>query len=197
MTSGSRGNPTIESDLIPSDPVLQVVVHITDENDCTPEFLQSIYTRDSVPETVAPGTSLLQGASHSEKSIPPTRTRLMSGTGTPDSTLSFEQMTWTWTRALGSPEDLVTGPSRTWLGPFVLDLGLVLQPKKTWTQLEVFLVFLCRDFVVPVILTRTRTLTTRLQHSDLFIRFIKHFLSVSPTIFLMGKCWFMKRTQSC
>ncbi|GLD73277.1 neural-cadherin-like protein, partial [Lates japonicus] len=39
---------------------LQVVVHITDENDCTPEFLHSIYTRDNIPESVAPGTSLLQ-----------------------------------------------------------------------------------------------------------------------------------------
>ncbi|KAF7645146.1 hypothetical protein LDENG_00209160 [Lucifuga dentata] len=38
----------------------QVVVHITDENDCTPEFLHSIYTRDNVPESTAPGTSLLQ-----------------------------------------------------------------------------------------------------------------------------------------
>ncbi|XP_049902259.1 neural-cadherin [Epinephelus moara] len=40
--------------------VAEVVVHITDENDCTPEFLHSIYTRDNVPESVAPGTSLLQ-----------------------------------------------------------------------------------------------------------------------------------------
>lgn len=40
---------------------LQVVVHITDENDCTPEFLHSIYTRDNIPESVAAGTSLLQG----------------------------------------------------------------------------------------------------------------------------------------
>uniref|UniRef100_A0A3Q2DDS1 Si:dkey-22o22.2 n=1 Tax=Cyprinodon variegatus TaxID=28743 RepID=A0A3Q2DDS1_CYPVA len=39
---------------------LQVVVHITDENDCTPEFLHSIYTRDNIPESVAAGTSLLQ-----------------------------------------------------------------------------------------------------------------------------------------
>ncbi|KAF3692423.1 Neural-cadherin Cadherin-N [Channa argus] len=39
---------------------LQVTVHITDENDCTPEFFHSIYTRDNIPESVAPGTSLLQ-----------------------------------------------------------------------------------------------------------------------------------------
>nr|XP_061812727.1 neural-cadherin-like [Nerophis lumbriciformis] len=38
----------------------EVVVYITDENDCTPEFLHSIYTRDNIPENVAPGTSLLQ-----------------------------------------------------------------------------------------------------------------------------------------
>nr|XP_057909277.1 neural-cadherin isoform X1 [Doryrhamphus excisus] len=40
--------------------VTEVVVYITDENDCTPEFLHSIYTRDNIPENVAPGTSLLQ-----------------------------------------------------------------------------------------------------------------------------------------
>ncbi|XP_072249833.1 neural-cadherin [Leuresthes tenuis] len=40
--------------------VAEVVVHITDENDCTPEFLHSIYTRDNIPESVTPGTSLLQ-----------------------------------------------------------------------------------------------------------------------------------------
>ncbi|AWP15835.1 putative neural-cadherin-like [Scophthalmus maximus] len=40
--------------------VAEVVVQITDENDCTPEFLHAIYTRDNVPESVAPGTSLLQ-----------------------------------------------------------------------------------------------------------------------------------------
>ncbi|XP_028281097.1 neural-cadherin [Parambassis ranga] len=40
--------------------VAEVVIHITDENDCTPEFLHSIYTRDNIPESVAPGTSLLQ-----------------------------------------------------------------------------------------------------------------------------------------
>lgn len=42
---------------------VQVVVHITDENDCTPEFMHSIYSRDNVPETTPPGTSLLQGES--------------------------------------------------------------------------------------------------------------------------------------
>lgn len=40
---------------------LQVVVHVTDENDCTPEFMHSIYSRDNIPETTMPGTSLLQG----------------------------------------------------------------------------------------------------------------------------------------
>ncbi|XP_030606404.1 neural-cadherin [Archocentrus centrarchus] len=40
--------------------VAEVVVHITDENDCTPEFLHSIYTRDNIPESITPGTSLLQ-----------------------------------------------------------------------------------------------------------------------------------------
>ncbi|XP_069392731.1 neural-cadherin isoform X1 [Paralichthys olivaceus] len=40
--------------------VAEVVLHVTDENDCTPEFLQSIYTRDNIPESIAPGSSLLQ-----------------------------------------------------------------------------------------------------------------------------------------
>ncbi|KAK2845166.1 hypothetical protein Q5P01_011825 [Channa striata] len=40
--------------------VAEVTIHVTDENDCTPEFVHSIYTRDNVPESVAPGTSLLQ-----------------------------------------------------------------------------------------------------------------------------------------
>uniref|UniRef100_A0A3P8XWP9 Uncharacterized protein n=1 Tax=Esox lucius TaxID=8010 RepID=A0A3P8XWP9_ESOLU len=40
--------------------VTEVVVHVTDENDCTPEFLHSIYSRDNIPEATAPGTSLLQ-----------------------------------------------------------------------------------------------------------------------------------------
>ncbi|XP_027005788.2 neural-cadherin [Tachysurus fulvidraco] len=40
--------------------VAEVVVHITDENDCTPEFMHSIYSRDNIPETTPPGTSLLQ-----------------------------------------------------------------------------------------------------------------------------------------
>lgn len=39
----------------------QVQVLITDENDCVPEFLQSIYSVDGVPETVTTATSLLQG----------------------------------------------------------------------------------------------------------------------------------------
>uniref|UniRef100_A0A3Q4H9I0 Putative neural-cadherin 2-like n=1 Tax=Neolamprologus brichardi TaxID=32507 RepID=A0A3Q4H9I0_NEOBR len=37
-----------------------VQVLITDENDCVPEFLQSIYSVDGVPETVTTATSLLQ-----------------------------------------------------------------------------------------------------------------------------------------
>ncbi|KAJ8247352.1 hypothetical protein GJAV_G00245390 [Gymnothorax javanicus] len=38
----------------------EVRVIITDENDCIPEFLQSIYSKDGVPETVTTATSLLQ-----------------------------------------------------------------------------------------------------------------------------------------
>ncbi|MGH0160427.1 UNVERIFIED_CONTAM: hypothetical protein FKN15_039322 [Acipenser sinensis] len=41
--------------------VTEVVVHISDENDCTPEFLHSIYSRDNIPENIPVGTSLLQG----------------------------------------------------------------------------------------------------------------------------------------
>lgn len=41
--------------------VPQVRVVIVDENDCVPEFLQSIYSKDGVPETVTTATSLLQG----------------------------------------------------------------------------------------------------------------------------------------
>ncbi|XP_061097128.1 neural-cadherin [Conger conger] len=40
--------------------VAEVVVHISDENDCTPEFMHSIYSRDNIPEATPPGTSLLQ-----------------------------------------------------------------------------------------------------------------------------------------
>ncbi|XP_038125845.1 neural-cadherin-like [Cyprinodon tularosa] len=38
----------------------EVRVVIVDENDCVPEFLQSIYSTDGVPETVTTATSLLQ-----------------------------------------------------------------------------------------------------------------------------------------
>ncbi|KAG9352523.1 hypothetical protein JZ751_020937 [Albula glossodonta] len=38
----------------------EVRVTIMDENDCVPEFLQSIYSKDGVPETVTTATSLLQ-----------------------------------------------------------------------------------------------------------------------------------------
>ncbi|KAF2981864.1 hypothetical protein EK904_011818 [Melospiza melodia maxima] len=44
--------------------VTEVMVHITDENDCSPEFQRSIYSRDNVPETIPVGTSLLQGGDH-------------------------------------------------------------------------------------------------------------------------------------
>ncbi|XP_059850094.1 neural-cadherin [Hypanus sabinus] len=40
--------------------VTEVVIHITDENDCTPEFLHSIYSCDNIPENIPIGTSLLQ-----------------------------------------------------------------------------------------------------------------------------------------
>lgn len=36
-------------------------VIIIDENDCVPEFQQSIYSNDGIPETVTTATSLLQG----------------------------------------------------------------------------------------------------------------------------------------
>uniref|UniRef100_A0A3P8UBI6 Si:ch211-186j3.6 n=1 Tax=Cynoglossus semilaevis TaxID=244447 RepID=A0A3P8UBI6_CYNSE len=38
----------------------EVRVVIVDENDCVPEFLQSIYSKEGVPETVTTATSLLQ-----------------------------------------------------------------------------------------------------------------------------------------
>ncbi|XP_068169742.1 neural-cadherin-like [Antennarius striatus] len=38
----------------------EVQVLVTDENDCIPEFLQSIYSVDGIPETVTTATSLLQ-----------------------------------------------------------------------------------------------------------------------------------------
>lgn len=44
----------------------QVRVVIVDENDCVPEFLQSIYSKDGVPETVTTATSLLQGETSNE-----------------------------------------------------------------------------------------------------------------------------------
>ncbi|XP_053251573.1 neural-cadherin-like isoform X2 [Podarcis raffonei] len=40
--------------------VTEVIVHITDENDCSPEFQQSIYSRESILESIPIGTSLLQ-----------------------------------------------------------------------------------------------------------------------------------------
>lgn len=39
----------------------EVLVVITDVNDCAPEFQQSIYSKVSVPETVTMTTALLQG----------------------------------------------------------------------------------------------------------------------------------------
>ncbi|XP_064414859.1 neural-cadherin [Latimeria chalumnae] len=38
----------------------EVLVVIIDVNDCVPEFMQSIYSKDNVPETVTTATSLLQ-----------------------------------------------------------------------------------------------------------------------------------------
>lgn len=46
---------------ISSSMISQVRVVIVDENDCVPEFFQSIYSKDGVPETVTTATSLLQG----------------------------------------------------------------------------------------------------------------------------------------
>ncbi|MEE6463486.1 hypothetical protein FKM82_005932 [Ascaphus truei] len=40
--------------------VTEVMIHILDDNDCTPEFLQSIYSRDNILESIPVGTSLLQ-----------------------------------------------------------------------------------------------------------------------------------------
>ncbi|KAM4705531.1 neural-cadherin-like [Rhinophrynus dorsalis] len=40
--------------------VTEVMIHIMDDNDCSPEFLQSIYSRDSILENIPMGTSLLQ-----------------------------------------------------------------------------------------------------------------------------------------
>ncbi|XP_029447582.1 LOW QUALITY PROTEIN: neural-cadherin-like [Rhinatrema bivittatum] len=40
--------------------VAEVMVHITDDNDCAPEFLHSIYSCDGIRETIPVGTSLLQ-----------------------------------------------------------------------------------------------------------------------------------------
>uniref|UniRef100_A0ABM5ETP5 Neural-cadherin-like n=1 Tax=Pogona vitticeps TaxID=103695 RepID=A0ABM5ETP5_9SAUR len=39
---------------------VEIWVVITDVNDCAPEFQQSIYTKDNVPESVTPATALLQ-----------------------------------------------------------------------------------------------------------------------------------------
>ncbi|XP_053257900.1 neural-cadherin-like [Podarcis raffonei] len=43
---------------------VEVWVVITDVNDCAPEFQQSIYTKDNVPETVTVTTALLQVSAH-------------------------------------------------------------------------------------------------------------------------------------
>ncbi|MEQ2305064.1 hypothetical protein AMECASPLE_033694, partial [Ameca splendens] len=47
----------------------EVQVLITDENDCVPEFLQSIYSVDGVPETVTTATSLLQATVEKKNSL--------------------------------------------------------------------------------------------------------------------------------
>ncbi|CDQ68028.1 unnamed protein product [Oncorhynchus mykiss] len=57
MVRASEGPGGLSSAIEVSDGV-QVV--ITDENDCVPEFLQSIYSVDGVSETVTTATSLLQ-----------------------------------------------------------------------------------------------------------------------------------------
>ncbi|XP_068093776.1 neural-cadherin-like isoform X3 [Hyperolius riggenbachi] len=40
--------------------VTEVMVHIIDDNDCSPEFLRSIYSQDNILENIPVGTSLLQ-----------------------------------------------------------------------------------------------------------------------------------------
>ncbi|KAM4688915.1 neural-cadherin-like [Discoglossus pictus] len=40
--------------------VTEVMIHIMDDNDCFPEFQQSIYSRDNILENIPVGTSLLQ-----------------------------------------------------------------------------------------------------------------------------------------
>ncbi|KAM8966841.1 neural-cadherin-like [Pelodytes ibericus] len=40
--------------------VTEVIIHIVDDNDCSPEFLRSIYTQDNILENIPVGTSLLQ-----------------------------------------------------------------------------------------------------------------------------------------
>ncbi|KAM5158190.1 neural-cadherin-like [Mantella aurantiaca] len=40
--------------------VTEVMVHIVDDNDCSPEFLRSIYSRDNILENIPVETSLLQ-----------------------------------------------------------------------------------------------------------------------------------------
>ncbi|XP_075069925.1 neural-cadherin-like [Mixophyes fleayi] len=40
--------------------VTEVMIHITDDNDCSPEFLRSIYIQDNILENISVGTSLLQ-----------------------------------------------------------------------------------------------------------------------------------------
>ncbi|KAM4026772.1 neural-cadherin-like [Anomaloglossus baeobatrachus] len=40
--------------------VTEVIIHITDDNDCSPEFRKSIYSQDSIVEDIPVGTSILQ-----------------------------------------------------------------------------------------------------------------------------------------
>ncbi|XP_056378995.1 neural-cadherin-like [Hyla sarda] len=40
--------------------VTEVMIHITDDNDCSPEFHKSIYSQDSIIENIPVGTSILQ-----------------------------------------------------------------------------------------------------------------------------------------
>ncbi|XP_077127838.1 neural-cadherin-like [Ranitomeya variabilis] len=42
--------------------VTEVIIHITDDNDCSPEFHKSIYSQDNIVENIPVGTSILQVA---------------------------------------------------------------------------------------------------------------------------------------
>ncbi|KAM9308429.1 neural-cadherin-like [Gastrophryne carolinensis] len=44
--------------------VTEAMVHIMDDNDCTPEFFRAIYSQDNILENIPVGTSLLQVTAH-------------------------------------------------------------------------------------------------------------------------------------